>query len=67
MVHRLVRNPQRGRANEIVAASGVNDTQQFIETTNGVTFREQTKWFFDHAMNRKRKRVKPSLSFRGRT
>jgi integrase len=51
---------RRRRANEIVAASGVNDAQKFIETNNGVTFREQAKWFLDHSMNRKRKPVKPA-------
>jgi hypothetical protein len=42
---------RRRRANEIVAASGVNDAKKFIETNNGVTFREQAKWFLDHSMN----------------
>jgi integrase len=59
----LSKGERRRRANEIVAASGVNDAQQFVETTNGVTFREQMKWFLDHAMNRKRKPVKPATLF----
>jgi integrase len=59
----LSRGERRRKANEIVAASGVNDAQQFVETTNGVTFREQMSWFRDHAMNRKRKPVKPATLF----
>ena len=53
---------RRRRANEIVAVSGVDDAQKFVETTNGVTFREQAKWFLDHSMNRKRKPVKPATT-----
>jgi integrase len=51
---------RRRRANEIIATSGVNDAQQSIETDNGVTFREQVKWFLMHSMNRKRKPIKPA-------
>jgi len=51
---------RRRRANEIVAASGVNDAQVFIETHTVVTFREQAKWFLNHSMKRKRKPVKPA-------
>jgi len=59
----LSKGERRRKANEIVAASGVNDAQQFVEITNGVTFREQMSWFLDHAMNRKRKPVKPATLF----
>jgi integrase len=59
----LSKGERRRRANEIVAASGVNDTERFIETTSGITFREQMKWFLNHAMNRKRKPVKPATLF----
>ena len=58
----LPKGERRRRANEIVAVSGVNDTQAFVETTNGVTFREQAKWFLHHSMNRKRNPVKPATS-----
>lgn len=51
---------RRRRANEIVVASGVNDAPQFIEAHNGVTFREQAKWFLNHSMNRIRNPVKPA-------
>jgi integrase len=54
----LPKGDRRRRANEIVAASGVNDVQKFVEANNGVTFREQAKWFLDHSTNRKRKPVK---------
>jgi integrase len=53
---------RRRRANELVAASGVNDLHQIAETTHGVTFREQAKWFLNHAMNRKRNPIKPATS-----
>ena len=53
----LPKGERRRRANQIVAASGVNDPQKFIETTNGVTFRVQASWFLNHAMNRKRKQA----------
>lgn len=58
----LPKGERRRRANEIVAASGVNDPREFVETTNGVTFREQASWFLNHAMNRKRNPVKPATS-----
>jgi integrase len=58
----LSKGERRRRANEIVEASGVNDAQQFIETNTGVTFREQAKWFLNHAVNRKRNPVKPATS-----
>lgn len=56
----LSRGERRRKANEIVTASGVNDAQQFVETSNGTTFREQAKWFLKHSMNRKRNPVKPA-------
>ena len=56
----LPRGERRRKANEIVAASGVNDAQAFIETSNGTTFREQAVWFINHSMTRKRKPVKPA-------
>jgi integrase len=56
----LPKGERRRRANEIVASSGVNDAQQFIETNNGVTFREQAKYFLNHSMNRRRNPVKPA-------
>jgi site-specific recombinase XerD len=56
----LPRGERRRKANEIVAASGVNDAQKFTETLNGTTFREQCLWFLNHSMNRKRNPVKPA-------
>lgn len=54
----LSKGKRRRRANEIVETSGVNDTRQLIEANNGVTFREQGKWFLNHSMNRYRNPVK---------
>lgn len=56
----LPRGERRRRANEIVAASGVNDAQAFVEGANGVTFQEQAVWFLNHSMIRKRNPVKPA-------
>jgi integrase len=58
----LSKGERRRRANEIVETSGVNDEQQFIEANNGVTFREQAKWFLNHSMNRYRNPVKPATT-----
>jgi integrase len=56
----LSRGERRRRASEIVAASGINDAQKFVETNNGTTFREQVIWFLNHSMQRKRNPVKPA-------
>ena len=56
----LPKGERRRRVNEIVEAIGVNDAQKLVESNNGVTFREQAKWFLDHSMNRKRNPVKPA-------
>ena len=56
----LPKGERRRRANEIVAASGVNDPQAFIDASVGTTFREQAKGFLNHSMNRKRNPVKPA-------
>jgi integrase len=55
----LPRGERRRRANEIVEASGVNDAQKFIQTHNGVTFREQAEWFLNNSARRRRKPAKP--------
>jgi integrase len=41
-------------------SSGVNDSRQFIETTIGVTFREQAKLFMEQKASSKRKPLKPA-------
>jgi integrase len=51
---------RRRRALEIVEQSGVNDAQTFNETNLSPTFKEQAKWFLDHAPKRKRNPVKPA-------
>jgi integrase len=56
----LPKGERRRRANEIVEASGVNDSQQFVETNVGTTFREQAKWFLSHSVSRKRRPAKPA-------
>jgi integrase len=56
----LTSGERRIRANEIVAASGINDKNVFIETNAGTTFREQAKWFLKHSVNRKRRPAKPA-------
>jgi integrase len=53
----LPKGERRRRASEIVEASGVNDLKELVGS-EGVTFREQTKWFLNHSVNRKRHPVK---------
>jgi integrase len=53
----LPKGERRRRASEIVEASGVNDQQEFV-ASEGVTFRQQAKWFLNHSVNRKRHPVK---------
>jgi integrase len=56
----LPKGERRRKANDIVAAAGVNDGHQFVEAHNGRTFREQVVWFLNHSMKRKRNPVKPA-------
>ena len=56
----LTKAERRTRALEIVMSSGVNDSQQFFETTLGVTFREQAKLFMEQKASSKRKPLKPA-------
>jgi integrase len=56
----LTSGKRRIRANEIVAASGINDQKVFVETNVGTTFREQAKWFLKNSVNRKRRPAKPA-------
>jgi integrase len=56
----LTSGERRIRANEIVAASGINDKTIFVETNVGTTFREQAKWFLKNSVNRKRRPAKPA-------
>jgi integrase len=48
------------KAQEIVATAGVNDSQQFIEATVVVTFREQAKMFLKQKTMSKRHPIKPA-------
>jgi integrase len=56
----LTKAERKRRALEIVAKSGVNSQERFIEATVGITFREQAKWFICQALTRKRKPIKPA-------
>jgi integrase len=56
----LTKAERRTRALEIVATSGVNDAKQFIETSEGVTFREQAELFIRQKTTSKRKPLKPA-------
>jgi integrase len=56
----LPKGERRRRANEIVDASGENDTKQFVEDHVGTTFREQAEWFLSHSVKRKRRPAKPA-------
>ncbi len=53
----LPKGERRRRASEIVESSGVNELEKFV-ASEGVTFREQAKWFLNHSVNRKRRPVK---------
>jgi len=56
----LTKAERKTEALEIVMASGVNDVQQFFETTVGVTFREQAEKFIRQKTISKRKPLKPA-------
>lgn len=56
----LTKAERQTRALEIVMSSGVNDSQQFIETTAGITFREQSTLFMHQKASSKRKPLKPA-------
>jgi integrase len=56
----LTKAERRTKALEIVVSSGVNDSQQFIEATVGITFREQAKLFMQQKASSKRKPLKPA-------
>jgi integrase len=56
----LTKAERRTKALEIVATSGVNDAKQFIETTIGITFREQADLFIRQKTTSKRKPLKPA-------
>lgn len=48
------------KAQEIVTSAGVNDPQQFIESTAVVTFREQARTFLRQKTMSKRRPIKPA-------
>jgi hypothetical protein len=56
----LTKAERKTEALEIVMASGVNDVQQFFETTVGVAFREQAEKFIRQKTISKRKPLKPA-------
>lgn len=56
----LTKAERKRKALELVASSGVNSREKFIEATFGVTFREQATQFINQALTRKRKPIKPA-------
>jgi integrase len=56
----LTKAERSNKALEIVAAQGVNDPKKFVETSNGVTFREQAKTFIHQKTMSRRKPLKPA-------
>jgi len=56
----LTKAERKRKASEIVTKSGVNSPEKFIQSTCGMTFREQAEWFMYHAMARKRNPIKPA-------
>jgi hypothetical protein len=56
----LTKAQRSNKALEIVAAQGVNDPKKFVETSNGVTFREQAKTFVHQKTTSRRKPLKPA-------
>ena len=59
----LSKSQRERRAREIIAESGADTLEHFDEVVRqaqGVTFREQTKWWLDHVQRRKRKPIAPA-------
>jgi hypothetical protein len=56
----LTKAEQKTKALKIVMPSGVNNAHQFVETTLGVTFKEQSELFIRQKTTSKRKPVKPA-------
>ena len=59
----LSKSERERRAREIVAESGADTLEHFdkvVKQAQGVTFREQTKWWLDHIQRRKRKPIAPA-------
>ena len=56
----LTKAERSNKALEIVMSNGVNDPKKFVETTVGVTFREQAKQFMHRKTTSRRKPLKPA-------
>jgi hypothetical protein len=56
----LTKAERTNKALEIVMSNGVNDPKKFVETTVGVTFREQSKQFMHQKTTSRRKPLKPA-------
>ena len=59
----LSKSERERRAREIIAERGADTVEQFdkvVRQAQGVTFREQTKWWLDHIQRRKRKPIAPA-------
>jgi integrase len=60
---RLSKSERERRAREIIAASGADTVDYFnkvVKKGDGVTFREQAKWWLNHVHGRKRKPIATS-------
>ena len=59
----LSKTERERRAREIIAESGADTVEHFekvAKRAQGVTFREQAKWWLDHIQRRKRKPIAPA-------
>lgn len=56
----LTKAERKTKALEIVMSSGVNNPQQFEQSANGITFREQAELFIRQKTTSKRKPLKPA-------
>jgi integrase len=56
----LTKAERKRKSLEIVTPSGVNDAQQFVQATVGITFREQVELFIKQKTTSKRKPLKPA-------
>ncbi len=62
---RMTKPERERRARQIIAESGADTEEHFeaVKAVNlGVTFREQAKWFLNHAKTRKRNPIKPATA-----
>jgi integrase len=56
----LSKAERRRKAHEVLVSKGINKEHKMIEANLGTTFRQQAKWFIEHAQTRTRKPVAAS-------